>query len=71
MKVYIVTADDIGDGYPEKVFSTREAAEMYLEGEYQKEKAEYDALPPHPQALDFKFSKDNFYSEIVEMEVEQ
>lgn len=70
MKVYIVTIDDIEDSYPEKAFDTREKAEAYWEHEFQKEKKLYDDLPPHPKAMDFVFTKENYYSLIVELDVE-
>lgn len=39
MKIYIVTADDEDDSYPEKAFSSREKAQAYFDAELEKAKA--------------------------------
>jgi hypothetical protein len=71
MKIFIVTADDIEDHSPEAAFATREAAEKYTENMYQKEVERWKQFEGKGSAPDFRYSKKNFYSEVVEMELQQ
>jgi len=54
MKVWVYTANDIEDHYPEKVFSTEEKADAY----YQEQLALAQREGPY------------FYADVVEMEVD-
>jgi len=69
MKVYIVTSDDIEDGYPTKAFDTNEKAEAYTKLEKQAKKDIFYSNR-QPQYSHIEWKESMYYAEIVEFEVE-